>query len=276
MTESHRDGNVYSEENNDHDSRGSHSTLHEVLRCPPGLQRTFRQFCLSVQILVTGGRTLRGVPRIFVLRRVFLLFWALTVTLFVYLKWYFPLYLTSTVNRNSLEEFRKDWCRVRRVATNWELLKNTCEGNTKFGVNLPGWGIKNRTDPAKSFIPLMDIKPAGEFSRFIIQSQSYTGQPKTIGGDDWRVLIWGPSAFAPTVIDHGNGTYEVLFLILEPGTYFASIVLDYSLCDGMKNPPDYWFMIGRLWYKFTMLVTFMTLVRYCTRCRRRSLARLWK
>ena len=246
MTESHQDANVYSEENNEHGSSGLHGTLPEVLRCPAGLRLKFRQFCNSAQILLTGGRTLRGVPRVFILRRVFFLFWALTVSLFVYLKWYFPLYLTSTVNRNSLEEFRNDWCRVRSAAINWELLEKTCQGNDKFGVYLSGWGMGNRTDPTKSFIPLMDIKPAGEFSRFGIQSQTSNGQPKTIGGDDWRVLIWGASAIAPTVIDHGNGTYEVLFLILEPGNYFASIVLDYSLCEGMKNPPDYWFMLGKL------------------------------
>lgn len=248
MTESRRDVNVYSEENNEHDYSNSDPqiTLYDILRCPPGLRRKLRQFCTSAQVLVTRGRTLRGVPRVFVLRRAFFLFWALTVTLFVYLKWYFPLYLTSTVNRNSLEEFREDWCRVRRVVTDWELLRATCQGNTKFGVNLPGWSMENRTDPRQSFIPIMDIKHAGEFSRFSIQSQTSNGQPKTVGGDDWRVLIWGPSALAPTVIDHGNGTYEVLFLILEPGNYFASIVLDYSMCDGMKNPPDYWFMLGKL------------------------------
>ena len=240
MTESHRDVNVYLEGNN------GQTIFHDVLRYPQGLRRKLRQFRISAQFLVTRRRNLRGLSRIFVLRRAVLLSWTLTVTLFVYLKWYFPLYLTSTINSNSLKEFRKDWCRVRRVATDWELLRKSCKGNTKFGVDLPGWGMKNRTDPAKSFVPFMDIKPAGEFSRFIIQSQSYTGQPKTIGGDDWRVLIWGPSVLAPTVIDHGNGTYEVLFLILEPGSYFASIVLDYSLCDGMKNPPDYWFMLGKL------------------------------
>lgn len=136
---------------------------------------------------------------------------------------------------------------MRKVSINWELLRSPCEGNTKFGRSLPGWGIENRTDPRQSFIPYMDIRPAGEFSRFSIQSQTSSGQPKAIGGDDWRVLIWGPSVLAPTVTDHKNGTYEVLFLILEPGTYSGLIVLDYSLCDGMKNPPEYWFMIGKLW-----------------------------
>ena len=236
MTESHRDANIYSKGNN------GRKTLQDVLRWPPELRRKFRQLRTSAQLLVTRRS---GVHKIFALQRTFFL-WAFTITLLVYLKLYFPLHATETIKRNGILEFKKDWCRVRRAATDWELLGAACEGNTKFGVNLLGWGIQNRTDPTKSFIPFMDIKPAGEFSRFSIQSQSYNGQPKTIGGDDWRVLIWGPTVLAPTVIDHGNGTYEVLFLILEPGTYFASIILDYSLCDGMKNPPDYWFMLGKL------------------------------
>ncbi|KAJ7379993.1 hypothetical protein OS493_012755 [Desmophyllum pertusum] len=53
-----------------------------------------------------------------------------------------------------------------------------------------------------------------------------------------------PTGFAPTVIDLGNGMYEVLFLILDPGNYCVSAVLDHSLCDGMKDPPDYWFISG--------------------------------
>ena len=248
MTESRRDVDVYLEQRDEqtYANSASQNAFYAFLRCPPDWRRNLTRFCASVQILLTRGRTLRSLPRVFILRRAFFLFWILTVILFVYLKWYFPLYLTSTVNRNSLEEFKWDWCRVRRVSINWELLRSPCEGNTKFGRSLPGWGIENRTDPRQSFIPYMDIRSAGEFSRFSIQSQTSSGQPKAIGGDDWRVLIWGPSVLAPTVIDHKNGTYEVLFLILEPGTYSGFIVLDYSLCDGMKNPPEYWFMIGKL------------------------------
>ena len=247
MTEYQRHENVYSEDRGEYEIISNlQRTLQGVRRFPPGLWQNIRQFFTSVQLQTIRVRTLRGVPRMFVLRRAFFLFWTLIVTLFLYLKWYFPLYLTSTVSRNSLEEFGKDWCRVRSVATDWELVRRPCKGITKFSVSLPGWGLDNRTDPAQSYIPVIDIKPAGEFSRFTIQSQTSNGHLKTVGGDDWRVFIWGASALAPTVIDHENGTYEVLFLILEPGTYHISIVLDYSLCDGMKNPPDYWFMLGML------------------------------
>lgn len=247
MSESHRH-DVHSEHTSsayDFDNN-LHRAFHSILRCPPELWRNIRQFYTSLQLQAFRVRTLRGIPRMFVLRRAFFLFWTLTVILFVYLKWYFPLYLTSTVSRNSLEEFGRDWCLVRRVSTDWELVSSPCRGMTKFSVSLPGWGLENRTDPAQSYIPIMDIKTAGDFSRFSIQSQTSNGQPKTVGGDDWRVFIWGPTALSPTVIDHENGTYEVLFLISEPGTYHISVVLDYSLCDGMKNPPDYWFMLGML------------------------------
>ena len=52
----------------------------------------------------------------------------------------------------------------------------------------------------------------------------------------------GPTSVA--VIDHNNGTYEALFLITEPGVYKLMIYLDYCLCDGYKNPPRDWFIIG--------------------------------
>ena len=71
------------------------------------------------------------------------------------------------------------------------------------------------------------------------------GEAKTIGGDSWRVYIRkGPSSLAPIVFDLSNGLYEVLFLVLEPGSYTAQIWLDYTLCDGYRDPPENWFQEG--------------------------------
>ena len=84
----------------------------------------------------------------------------------------------------------------------------------------------------------------GEYSRFSIQSQTKDGRPKTQGGDSWRVLIRGPSSISPTVVDHDNGTYEVLFLAMEAGVYAVNVTLDFTLCDGFKDPPVDWFIIG--------------------------------
>lgn len=71
------------------------------------------------------------------------------------------------------------------------------------------------------------------------------GKLKTFGGDSWRVYLrQGPSSLAPVVLDHTNGLYEVLFLVLEPGLYSAQVYLDYTLCDGFRDPPIDWFKIG--------------------------------
>ena len=198
----------------------------------------------SIQGRVRKVGTLRGLPRLFLLRRAFCFYWGVIISLFIYLKWYYPLYLTSTVNRNTLEDFGRDWCRMRDARIDWGRIREPCEGNTVYEDNLPGWNVQNRTNSKRSFLKTMDIRPAGQFSRLLIQTQTADGLPKSVGGDYWRVFISGPTGFAPTVFDFGDGTYEILFLVLEPGNYCVSAVLDHSLCDGMKDPPDYWFISG--------------------------------
>ncbi|PFX25978.1 CWF19-like protein 1 [Stylophora pistillata] len=85
----------------------------------------------------------------------------------------------------------------------------------------------------------------GEFSRFFIQTVTKSGQLKRTGGDSWRVHIrQGPASLAPIVIDHTDGTYEVMFLALEPGNYSAQAFLDFTLCDGFRDPPEDWYIRG--------------------------------
>lgn len=240
MTDVARDGEDSSENH-----LTSDGTLAQALRCPSSLQHKICQLCTRSQIRLSRYVTLRGLPRLFLVRRAFCFYWICVVSLFIYLKLYFPLYLTSTVNRNTLEEFQRDWCRMRQARMDWRGILKRCEGNFMWGQSSPGWGLVNRTDAYQSYISLMDMRPTGEFSRFSIQSQTSDGRLKTIGGDSWRVRIRGPSAIAPSVIDHRNGTYEVLFLVLEAGEYSVDVQLDYSLCEGLRNPPRYWFMMGK-------------------------------
>ena len=85
----------------------------------------------------------------------------------------------------------------------------------------------------------------GHFSRFFIQSVKRDGFFKVFGGDAWRVYIrQGPASLTPQVWDHGNGIYEVVFLVMEPGNYSAQITLDFTLCDGLREPPVDWFIKG--------------------------------
>lgn len=152
------------------------------------------------------------------------------------------LFNTPSEFEKRLRDFKRDWCRVRRARVDWEQLLKPCKEKTAWRERQIEPALVS--DPDKSFISLWDIRPAGEFSRFSIQSQTAAGRPKKIGGDSWRVHINGPVSVAGTVFDHMNGTYEVVFLLTASGEYQVDVVLDHSLCTGYTDPPPDWFVIG--------------------------------
>ena len=91
----------------------------------------------------------------------------------------------------------------------------------------------------------LSLSLTGHFSRFFIQSVTSEGKHKSSGGDSWRVYIRkGPTSLAPAVYDLNNGLYEVVFLPVKPGVYTANVWLDYTMCDGLREPPDGWFING--------------------------------
>jgi len=53
-----------------------------------------------------------------------------------------------------------------------------------------------------------------------------------------------------------NRTYEFVFLITEPGNYQVEAILDHSLCDGLRDPPSDWFIVG----KFIIIIIEHTLI----------------
>ena len=150
---------------------------------------------------------------------------------------------TSLISRR-LQDFRHEWLRQRRARVDWKNLIKPCADNMAWGLVKEHWGKTNRSNATTSDIIFKDIRPAGEFSKIFIQSKTSDNRTKLIGGDTWRVYVHGPTNIAATVFDHNNGTYEALFLITEPGVYQLMIYLDYSLCDGFKDPPRDWFIIG--------------------------------
>ena len=149
----------------------------------------------------------------------------------------------SVISRR-LQDFRHEWLRQRHARVDWKNIMKPCADNVAWGLVKDHWGKTNRSDATTSDIIFKDIRPAGEFSKIFIQSKTSDNRTKLIGGDTWRVYVYGPTSIAATVFDHNNGTYEALFLITEPGVYQLMIYLDYILCDGFKDPPRDWFIIG--------------------------------
>ncbi|KAJ7318451.1 hypothetical protein OS493_037930 [Desmophyllum pertusum] len=141
-----------------------------------------------------------------------------------------------------VDHFQENWCRIRRARVDLDSLLKPCFYNISWNGDSPNRQLQ--TDAAKSLISFFDIRPAGQFSRFSIQTKTRDDKLKLIGGDSWRVLLRGPATVSPTVFDHGNGTYEFLFLVMDPGVYKLDMTLDYSLCDGYRDPPKNWFIVG--------------------------------
>ena len=142
-------------------------------------------------------------------------------------------------------KFVEQWCLGGKETGNWRAIIRPCLG-------LLTWERKEslpdlfETDPLNSFIADTDIRHAGEFSRISIVTKARTGLTKTIGGDSWRIKINGTASLNAKVIDHSNGTYDVIFLCMDQGVYFVHIYLDYSLCNGLRDPPRDWFKKGKL------------------------------
>lgn len=144
--------------------------------------------------------------------------------------------------RKNVVEFKLAWCQMRMHRYDWKNVIGHCLKHVLW--NAAPLDEKLQTRASKSYVKQLDIKPAGFFSKIYIQSVSVMNVNKTIGGDSWRVDVRGPSNMAATVYDKNNGLYEAVFLLEEPGLYRAEIILDYSLCEGFKDPPLDWFVRG--------------------------------
>ena len=155
------------------------------------------------------------------------------------------------------DSFVNELCRERWNVLDWETILKPCLGRVGFGKNkLPG---NLKTNAAWSRMFSTDIKGAGEYSKFVIQTVDQLGALKTIGGDTWRILISGPSSVQPTVHDMNNGLYEIPFLLMEPGIYKAEIFLEGTLCNQFFDPPADWFKKGKFVCLFDMFVYFLLL-----------------
>ena len=148
--------------------------------------------------------------------------------------------------------FLRSWCIQRDYRVNWKRVLGPCRNSTEWSARKPYWTTSTVTKADLSYVFDTEVKPVGQFSKFFIQSVSQDGTKKTYGGDSWRVHITGASSIPVTIVDHNDGKYEVLFLVLESGQYSASIVLDYTLCDGFKDPPKDWFIKGEEIFDFIL------------------------
>lgn len=154
-------------------------------------------------------------------------------------------YGNLTLEQEPYQYFEKNWCRERTLRTDWRTYTHSCPSYTRHWA-FEVWSDNFKTNPNLSYISGAEINPTGHFSKVYIQSVTVLNRTKTFGGDVWRMRVNGQADLSASVHDMENGTYQAMFLPMEPGTYSLQIVLDYTLCHGLKNPPSDWFRRGEI------------------------------
>jgi len=65
-----------------------------------------------------------------------------------------------------------------------------------------------------------------EPAHFTIHSVDKWGNPRTDGGDDFKVDINGPETITPQIVDNNDGTYAVTYHPDKTGTYKINVTLE--------------------------------------------------
>lgn len=143
--------------------------------------------------------------------------------------------------KKHMDHFAAHLCRERNYRMDWRRIMKPCEKKMDFSTFIYS---RKRTNANISLVVAKEIRPAGDYSSFVIKTFDHNGKPKMIGGDTWRVYIKGKSTMESFVYDNLDGTYEVSFLLLEAGQYNVTAYLQGTLCSAYVNPPDDWFKKG--------------------------------
>eukprot|EP00112_Aurelia_sp_Birch-Aquarium-sp1_P022104 Seg6118.2 transcript_id=Seg6118.2/GoldUCD/mRNA.D3Y31 product="hypothetical protein" protein_id=Seg6118.2/GoldUCD/D3Y31 len=130
---------------------------------------------------------------------------------------------------------------------NWRRILAHCQNDTVW-LDEPARTKRRalRTSANRTEIVFQVLNSYGEYSIIVIQTYTASGQKKNIGGDSWRATLRGTLSKLVFVFDKLDGTYELRFRIFEPGNYSVDLVLEHSICDGLRDPPFGWFAKGNV------------------------------
>ena len=127
----------------------------------------------------------------------------------------------------------------------WRRIVEPCKYNLSWlSTNERQKDQPRRTNAKYTKMVANDIRVDGLLSSIVIQTYTSAGQKKNEGGDSWHAILTGASSQMAIVHDNMDGTYNVLFRIYENGQYKLEMLLEQSMCDGLRDPPIRWFEQG--------------------------------
>ena len=127
----------------------------------------------------------------------------------------------------------------------WESILKPCKYNQSWqSAAEREKNERMRTNVSYTQMIAKDIRFDELPSTIVIQTYTDGGRRKKVGGDSWRATLTGTSQQMANVYDNMDGTYQVKFRIHENGKYKLEMVLELSMCDGLRDPPLRWFELG--------------------------------
>lgn len=148
------------------------------------------------------------------------------------------IHYTSCQASQWIDTFQKDLCRDRWSQMDWQSILRPCRFNTAFGKHK--YDVQKRTSPKWSHTTSLHFEKTGEFSKVTLQTRTGDGRNKDVGGDTWRMFVRGGDRVTPFISDLNNGVYEAQFIVFQPGLYKVEVVLESTLCEAFKDPPQDW------------------------------------
>lgn len=156
---------------------------------------------------------------------------------------------TSTILTSNFMEFHQEQTYkllTRRICLwqEWKGVLSPCKSNLNW-TQRSKRDSPDETSARLSTIELF-LRPVGYPSVVLIRTKNEGGVVKTHGGDFWDVKITGSPEIMIDVsmTDNDDGTYTGYFLLEMSGTYNVTCTLESSLCNGLRDPPDFWFIKG--------------------------------
>ena len=133
----------------------------------------------------------------------------------------------------------------RAFLFNWESILEPCKYDQSWqSAAERKKNERMRTNVSQTQIIAKDIRADELPSTIVLQTYRDDGRRKRMGGDSWRATLTGRSQQMAIVHDNMDGTYQVTFRIHENGRYKLQVVLEQSMCAGLRDPPLGWFEHG--------------------------------
>ncbi|XP_057301004.1 uncharacterized protein LOC130635633 [Hydractinia symbiolongicarpus] len=123
---------------------------------------------------------------------------------------------------------------------NYEAIRKPCLGNVLWEERK-----QNKQYPRTEFENTQYLILDDSRGSVTINILTYAnGERKHVGGDFWWMRISGNISMYSYITDNADGTYETQFQLPEPGRYEIELTLEFSQCDGLRDPPVWWFRDG--------------------------------